>query len=195
MFDKKTFEELIRGVRARDSQAECKLTELFEPIIRQSVRRQLAKARLASFLDSMDISQMVLCSFFVRAAAGQYRLERSEDLKKLLLRMARNKVIDQARKCRLPCTNGIEGCDPEDGKLVASDSSPCEHAIKQELLQEIQDRLSPEERRLTTMRMKGIKWLMIARRLGGTAQSRRKQLARALHRIAGELGLDANDYP
>ena len=41
---------------------------------------RLADARLGNLLDSMDICQSVLTSFFVRAAAGQYDLETPEQL-------------------------------------------------------------------------------------------------------------------
>jgi RNA polymerase sigma-70 factor (ECF subfamily) len=39
----------------------------------------------------MDICQSVLASFFVRAAVGQFELDRPEPLVGLLIGMARNK--------------------------------------------------------------------------------------------------------
>ena len=40
----------------------------------------------------------MLLSFFVRAAAGQYELERPEQVVKLLVTMARNKLASAARR-------------------------------------------------------------------------------------------------
>ena len=46
----------------------------------------------------MDICQSVMGSFFYRAALGQYELEKPDDLVRLLVTMARNKLADQARR-------------------------------------------------------------------------------------------------
>ena len=48
-------------------------------------------------LDSMDISQSVLSSFFLRTAAGQYDLRSPAQLVALLTKMARNKLAMQVR--------------------------------------------------------------------------------------------------
>src|SRR3954471_7837995 len=93
-----TYDDLIRRVRAWDRDAADELVRRYEPAIRRAVRVRLADARLGNLLDSMDICQSVLKSFFVRAAAGQYDLETPEQLLKLLSSMARNKLITQARR-------------------------------------------------------------------------------------------------
>jgi hypothetical protein len=48
----------------------------YEPAIRLAARIRLADSRLRRLFDSMDISQAVFASFFVRAALGQYELDR-----------------------------------------------------------------------------------------------------------------------
>ena len=55
-------------------------------------------------------------------------------------------------------------------------------------------RLSPEERQLADRRAQGQEWGPIAAELGGTPSGRRKQLGRALDRVAQELGLDDLDH-
>jgi hypothetical protein len=40
------------------------------------------------------------------------------------------------------------------------------------------------------MRSQGLSWEEVAAALGGTAEARRKQLARAVDRVVGEMGLD-----
>ena len=57
------------------------------------LRVRLVDTRLNRLLDSMDICQSVLASFFVRAALGQYELETPEQLLKLLATMTRNKLL------------------------------------------------------------------------------------------------------
>ena len=62
-----------------------------------SNRVRLTDPRLRRVLDSMDVCQSVLASFFVRAAAGQYDLDDPSQLIALLVRMAQNKLAGQAR--------------------------------------------------------------------------------------------------
>src|SRR5260221_3136505 len=59
---------------------------------RRAIRFRLADTNLARLLDSMDICQSVLASFFLRAAAGQFDIEQPQQLVKLLVAMARNKL-------------------------------------------------------------------------------------------------------
>src|SRR5438128_1037091 len=92
------FADLLRRVRAGDEQAATQLVRQYEPEIRRAVRIRLANPRLQQVLDSMDICQSVLANFFTRAAAGQFDLESPEQLIRLLISMARNKVTDAARK-------------------------------------------------------------------------------------------------
>src|SRR5439155_18167503 len=92
------FTDLLRRVRAGDEQAATQLVRQYEPEIRRAVRIRLANPRLQQVLDSMDICQSVLANFFTRAAAGQFDLETPEQLIRLLISMARNKVTDAARR-------------------------------------------------------------------------------------------------
>jgi RNA polymerase sigma-70 factor (ECF subfamily) len=186
-----SFDDLLRRVRAGDHEAAEELVRTYEPEIRDAVRRRLQQADLGRILDSMDISQSVLNSFFVRTAAGQYELHQPEDLIKLLVRMARNKVIDQARKHHREITQTPPGAtDSQVERAVVADTTPSQQLARGELFLEVQRRLSPEERRLAELRLQGQDWARIAAAMGGTAQARRKQLARALDRVAQELGLD-----
>src|SRR5438105_2763798 len=93
-----SFNELIRRVRARDEQAAAELVRRYEPAIRIAVRVRLTDPALRRLLDSMDICQSVLANFFVRAASGQFELDKPEQLLKLLVTMARNKLLDQVAR-------------------------------------------------------------------------------------------------
>jgi RNA polymerase sigma-70 factor (ECF subfamily) len=187
-----SFEELIRRVRAWDQEAAAELVRRYEPAIRRAVRFRLADARLGNLFDSMDICQSVLRSFFVRAASSQYDLETPEQVLKLLKAMARNKLAFQARKQhslrrdnRRASTIGDEG-----SRLVAPGDSPSTPIVVRDLQEEIRRRLTPDEWQLLDLRKQGHDWAAIAAQVGGGAESLRKKLARAIDRVAQELGLD-----
>src|SRR2546425_4632263 len=100
MADDLSFRELIERVRTRDEQAAAELVRLYEPTIRMAIRVRLSDPALRRLLDSMDICQSVLANFFVRAASGQFQLETADQLVKLLVTMARNKLTNYALQQR-----------------------------------------------------------------------------------------------
>jgi RNA polymerase sigma factor (sigma-70 family) len=187
-----TFEELIRRVRAWDQEAAAELVRRYEPAIRRAVRFRLADARLGSLLDSMDVCQSVLGSFFVRAASGQYSLETPEQVLGLLTAMARNKLASQVRKQRSQRRDNRRVSPIAEGgsRLIAPGDSPSVAIVVLDLQQEIRRRLAPDEWQLLELRNRGHDWAEIAAQVGGLAESLRKKLSRAIDRVVGELGLD-----
>jgi RNA polymerase sigma-70 factor (ECF subfamily) len=189
-----SFTELIARIRAGDQQAAAELVRLYEPVIRRAIRFRLTDTRLRGALDSMDICQSVLASFFVRAASGQYQLEEEADLQKLLTAMARNKlkmlVRGQCaqRRDRRRVQGGVEALD-----LAAAEPTASRQLAARELLEAAHQRLAPEERALVECRNQGLTWDEIARQLGGSPDALRVKLARALDRVAVELGLEENE--
>jgi DNA-directed RNA polymerase specialized sigma24 family protein len=192
MSEAPTFEELIRRVRAWDQEATAELVRRYEPAIRRAVRFRLADARLGALLDSMDICQSVLRSFFVRAASGQYDLETPEKVLALLAAMARNKLASQARRQGAQRRGGrhVDVRDQDQKQVASPCAGPSRVVAARDLLQEVRLRLSPEERQVLEMRSEGHDWAAISARLGGGAEAHRKKHARALDRVAEELGLD-----
>jgi RNA polymerase sigma factor (sigma-70 family) len=186
------FQQLLLRVRAGDEAAATELVRRYEPAIRRAVRIRLGDTRLARAFDSMDVCQSVMASFFVRAALGQYELDTPEQLLKLLATMARHKLADRVDRERADCRDNrrVEEGSADTREVAASASSPSKQASARELLQEVQRRLSPDERQLVELRQQGLDWAAIAGRLGGSAEALRKRLARATDRIAQELGLD-----
>lgn len=148
--------------------------------------------KLSRAFDSMDVCQSVLASFFLRAAAGQYDLEKPEQLVALLAAMVRNKVASRARKLRVRDADARrdESVDPD---ALVGGPDPKLRFEARELLAELTRRLSPEERDMANRRGDGQSWPEIAEALGGTAGSRRKQLARALDRAIRDIGLEDGD--
>jgi RNA polymerase sigma-70 factor (ECF subfamily) len=185
------FFEMIHRVRAGDPGAAAELVRCYEPAVRRVVRLQLRDPRLRRVLDSLDVCQAVLASFFVRAAAGQFDLEQPGQLLRLLIAMARNKLATWARSSYVLRR---ETCPDRGGgsalARAAPGPGPCQQAASRELLRAVLDRLSAEERQLADRRAAGLEWARIADELGGSAEALRKKLGRALNRVSQQLGLD-----
>jgi RNA polymerase sigma-70 factor (ECF subfamily) len=190
MCENAVFADFIRRIRAGEDQAARELVEHYEPVIRREVRLRLRDLRLASRFDWTDICQSVMASFFVRAAAGQYDLEKPDQLLRLLVVMTRHKLTQQVRRNSADRRDyrRLEAHDPAylDGQR-ATVPSPSRVVAGRDLLAEFRRRLSPEERRLADLRAQGCDWAEIAAALGGTADACRKQLARAIDRVERQL--------
>jgi RNA polymerase sigma-70 factor (ECF subfamily) len=192
MSDDQPFAEFIRRIRCGDAEAAAELIRQYEPAVRLEVRMRLTDPRLRRQFDSLDVCQSVLASFFVRAASGQYDLNDPGQLVRLLVGIARNKVAFQARRSHAQRRDQRRqvALDGSDLGLAAAEPSPSRMASGRELLDEFRRRLTEEERRLADLRGEGYAWDEVAARVGGTPQARRKQLARAVARVAQELELD-----
>ena len=173
-------EELVRG---------------YEPIIRSWVRVWLRRldTRLRRVFDSLDVCQSVLASFFLRTAAGEYDISSTVQLVKLLVSMARNKLISAARREHMQRRDVRRRTSlGETGLQDVADrhQTPVDELANRELLTRIYDRMSAEELEISKLRGGGAAWEEVASTLGGTAQSRRMQFSRAIERVAGQLGLE-----
>lgn len=194
MSEPSSFEDLICRVRAGDQDAATELVQRYEPSIRRAVRFRLADSRLVRLFDSMDICQSVFASFFVRTAAGQFDIDKPEQLLKLLVAIARNKLAKQVHGQQRQCRDyrRLDGGEIDEGQFVAADANPSQIVSGQELLLKADRLLSDEERQLRELRKEGLDWSAIAEQVGGSPEALRKKLARALDRVAHELDLD--DY-
>ncbi|WP_165252106.1 RNA polymerase sigma factor [Paludisphaera soli] len=195
------FRALIERVRGGDEQAAADLVRRYEPAVRRAARVRLVDTRLNRMLDSMDVCQSVMASFFVRTALGQYELDTPDQLLKLLATMTRNKLANavkaqgaQRRDFRRT-TPGGGGGDESPGAAAFEDvagasPTPSREVAAREMLDEARRRLSPDELRLLDDREAGRDWAEIAADLGASPEALRKRLARAVDRVAVELGLD-----
>src|SRR5262245_31951719 len=180
-----TFQELMQRVRNRDQDAAAELVRRYESHIRRAVRFQLVDPRLRRIFDSMDVCQSVLATFFKRAAAGQYQLERADQLIHLLVRMACNKVAGQARKQRAlrRDVGRVERAEFLADEHAGTDREPGELVAQRELVARFRERLSEEEWRVVSERADGRGWAEIAADVGGTPEGLRKRLSRAVGRV------------
>jgi RNA polymerase sigma-70 factor (ECF subfamily) len=185
------FLDLIRRVRASDPTAAAELVKRYAPAVRRVIRLKLRDPRLRRVLDSTDICQGVLASFFIRAASGQYDLERPDQLLRLLVVMARNKLVSESRTYYVrrreqpgPAVDALLA------GLAAPGADPSGRLAWKDLLHEVHRRLTVEERRLADRRAERREWSEIAAEIGGNADALRKRLARALDRVSNQLGLE-----
>jgi RNA polymerase sigma-70 factor (ECF subfamily) len=197
MSEEDSFRDLIHRVRAGDQRAATDLVRQYENEIRRAVRVRLTDPGMCRVLDSMDICQSVMANFFVRARGGQFDLERPDQLLRLLVTMARNKLLDQVRKQHSDRRDNrrIEAGPSAQLDAVADSgaATPSQIVSDQELRQAMQRQLSPDERFLAEQRALGRDWADIAKEHGGTAEALRKKLARALDRVAKHLGIEEED--
>jgi RNA polymerase sigma-70 factor (ECF subfamily) len=195
MDEESDFKELIRRVRAGDSDAAADLVRRYEPAIRRAARVRLLDRRLRRVFDSMDICQSVLASFFVRMALGQYDVDKPAQLLRLLVSMSQKKLVDRARHQgaarrdyrRSPATAA------DVSQIAVMQSSPSQVVVAKELLEEFRKRLTDEERELADARALGKDWEQIAQERGVSAEALRKKLTRAVKRVGGSLGLEGFD--
>jgi DNA-directed RNA polymerase specialized sigma24 family protein len=114
-------------------------------------------------------------------------------LRKLLVAMARNRLRDHWRSERAERRDNRRlevGGDVESADAACPTPTPSVLVSERELLEQLQARLSPEERELAEQRALGREWAEIAATVGGSPEAARKRLARAVNRAARELGLD-----
>jgi len=189
------FQALIDRVRAGDEGAAAELVRRYEPMVRRAARIRLADPRLGRVLDSMDICQSVMASFFVRAALGQYELNTPDQLLKLLATMARNKLANQANGQRAARRDvrRVDYAEAAADGVADRGGTPSRVVAARELLDLARARLTVDERRLLERRQDGDEWAEIAADEGATPEALRKKLARAVERVSREIGLDETD--
>jgi RNA polymerase sigma-70 factor (ECF subfamily) len=187
------FSALVRSIRAGDDSAAELLVRRYEPIIRREVRLRIEDDRLNRAFDSMDVSQSVLASFFVRVAIGEYDLDCADQLVRLLVVMTRNKLASRARherRKRRDVRRVALLSNTDLAELVDPRPSASEMISRRELLDRMRDALRMEERQIADLRGDGLSWDEVALKLGGTGQARRVQLSRGIERAVKELRLD-----
>ena len=187
--DESPFQELIRRVRDGDEEAARQLVKEYEPAIKRAARIRLADSRLRRIFDSSDISQSVFASFFVRAALGEYDLDRPAHLLGLLVAMSHKKLTDHIR------AEGALRRDYRRVRLLAADeaatnANPGGEVAARELIADFRRRMSADEREVADARAGGQSWRHIGAARGESPDAVRVRFSRAVDRIAGEVGLD-----
>lgn len=192
MTQEQSFGELLMRVRRGETAAAETLVRRYESAIRVAVRTRLLDPALRRQLDSVDICQSVLASFFLRAASGQFDLEDPPQLVALLAKMAQNKLAMHTRR-QLRARRDVRRVVSLADRAAEEPSAtprPDRVAIGRETLDRAYALMDPQVRDIANRRIVGDGWDEIAMRLGGTPEGRRKQYHRAIERIAVTLQLD-----
>ncbi len=180
------FAEFLNRIRAGDGEAAAELVRRFEPVIRREVRLAMEDQRLARLFDSVDVSQSVFASFFLRTSNGEYDLQSPQQLAGLLLKMARNKLASRSRDARRTKRDLRRVASAGQQLLMqleSPDLQPSEKFAQQELIESVRAQLSAADWQLLELKVQGNTWAQIACQLGGTAQARRVQLMRGLRAV------------
>ena len=192
MVESETFEQLIQRVRQGDDDAARDLVHRYEPEVRRFIHFRLTTPSLRRFVDSLDICQSVMANFFVYLDKGELELDNPEQLRRLLITMARNKLHDHARKMKAARRDARRLQAGGDGHLknVADPiDSPSQQIMAEELVEALRNRLSEDELYLVDQRFSGRSWQELAADLKTSAEALRKRMTRAIDRAAEELGL------
>jgi DNA-directed RNA polymerase specialized sigma24 family protein len=188
------FPQWLQRLQEGDREAAAEFVNLIEPRLLQSVRARLAHFHLGRVIDPRDICQSVFGTFFSRAASTGFTIGSVEQLRALLVRMARNRVHDEARRHlagRRDCRRIVRNVPPEQlSHLEGAEPTPSKIAAGHELLEEIRRLFTEEEHRLLEERSRGRDWADISLEWGVRPEALRKKLNRAIQRVLRQLHLD-----
>ena len=190
--DNDEFAELIARIRQGDQQAAEDLVRRFEPEVRRFVRYRLTSPSVRRFVDSLDICQSVLTRFFVSLSAGDFAVADSQQLKALLLTMARNRVFDAVsaeHAGRRDARRNVSGDDQQLAAIPSQAQTPSQIVATDELVSAVEEQLSTEDRYLVQQRLSGREWADLAQECASTPEAVRKRVSRALDQAAKALGL------
>jgi RNA polymerase sigma-70 factor, ECF subfamily len=153
---------LLRRLRGGDQDAATQLYYRYAAQLLSLAQRGRSHA-LASRLDAEDIVQSVFRIFFRRAADGHYDVPHGEDLWKLLLVLALNKIRAQhvyhrAAKRDARLTIALDQPVPGRGNGVGA-------AFLEVAVREALERLPPQARAMVELRLAGHEVAEIAQRL------------------------------
>jgi RNA polymerase sigma-70 factor (ECF subfamily) len=192
MSEAASFRDLLQRVRAGDAQAALELVREYEWAIRLQVRVRLTQPDLRRLLDSMDIVQRVWVTFFPRMVAGQFELDDPKKLLNLLITLAQNKLVDEAK--------GLRRKRRGEGQVVGSlgpehepiDPRPGpEHVVDgQDFARAFRERLPAPEQAVWDQRLQGRSWVEIAAARGADPDVLRIQFHRAIERVSRQLARD-----
>ena len=179
----------IKGIKDGDQQAAAELVRHYEPEVRRFVRFRLTEPRLRRLLDSVDVFQSVMARFFHRLQADKITVEHPLQLLRLLITMARNSLLDHARKAKVRRNvAGIGGSAELDG--VADPRTPAVDLVEQaDLVTLVRSRLKVADQQLLDRWLLGGGWDELSKDFACEPDALRKRLTRAIDRATQELGL------
>jgi RNA polymerase sigma-70 factor, ECF subfamily len=182
---------LLRRLRGGSDDAATELYRRYAHRLR-ALARANTSTHLARRVDAEDIVQSVFRIFFAAASQGLYDVPAGEDLWKLLLVIALNKiraegVFHQAAKRDVRATAELDRLDssaePEDDDDFAT-------SFLRLVVRDTLERLPEAERQMMELRMEGYEIAEIARALGRSKRTVERCLQQARTRLKSLLDED-----
>ena len=182
--------DIIARAQNRDPDAIDELVRHYEPQLKRIIRFKLTNPRLRRFMDSLDVCQSVLGSFFAQLFDGKLDVSDPKKLRAFLSLVAKHKVIDRARK-HDPKRHNVEIAGGDGLAQRAADQLPKPDSVvaNRDLVDAVREHLRPENQELLDLWLGGIGWVEISQRVGISAEALRKRLNRDVDRVAHQLGL------
>lgn len=172
---------LVEGIREGSTEAAAALLRHFEPQVRRVIRAHLRKSeKLQRIVDCSDIYQSVFAAFIVSFNEGIIAIESPIEMIKLLSAMVRNKVVDYGRRCDNRIT--VLAAPQDWAAMDGNEETPSQLMVLRELLEMLQDRLTPLEIEIIQQRSEGRSWADLAKDEDTTPDALRKKIKRAFER-------------
>jgi len=185
------FKRLIERIKSAEGVAADELVKELEPEIRRFVRFRMKTRQLQRFIESVDISQSVFAKFFVDLQDDAVDPDSIEQVRMLLMTMAKNKLIDHIRRSQTAKRDDgrlhTNGEDVLQHRRDESAKSPSELLEARELLDRIRDAMSDEDLVLVDKRLSGCSWQQLADEYGTTKEAMRKRVKRIIEATAKRL--------
>jgi len=148
---------LLMRFRRGDADAATALYLRYAKRLRALAQKQTA-GTLSTRMDPDDVVQTVFRTFFRRAATGHYQIPDGDELWKLFLVIALNKIRDlgdyhRAAKRNIQRTVGLESSSPEVPSNIATDEDSL-HVLNL-TIGDLLDSMSPSQREIVTLRIRG----------------------------------------
>jgi RNA polymerase sigma factor (sigma-70 family) len=181
------FRDLLRRVCESDENAAKEFVEKYGPTIRTAAKSRLKDPGLRRLVESKDVLQAVLLSFFRRAPDGHYKPTTVEEFLSLLRKMTRNKALKEIRRHRSARRDNRRNADLTNHDLPEQVPGPAQRAEAKDFLASVRGRLTPEDVRLFELLGKGYSYAEIAPIVGSTPGALRIQAYRVRERLRKEV--------
>ncbi len=153
--------ELLRQYRAGDSRAAERLFELYALRLSRSAERHLSH-RLQRRMDGEDVAQSVFRTFFRRMDAGQFQIDNSSHLWRLLVTIAIRKAQKAGRRVDLEVDAATVLGDRSDSSddwimtAMAQDPGPDEAVALVDQIEGLLEGLTPWHALVLEQRLAGV---------------------------------------
>jgi RNA polymerase sigma factor (sigma-70 family) len=183
--------ELVERLRHGDPQAAAELFARYAQRLTALAEQHLSR-KLAARLDGADVVQSVFRTFFRRSAAGEFRIDSSDELWRLLVRITLQKARAKGRH-HTAGPRDVAAEMPGGGsdflaEAVAREPGPAEAVALVDQIENLLRGLPPLYGDLLRLRLEGHSVLEAAARLGVS----RRTVHRALHLLQQRLTRSAD---